>query len=201
MVLFARAFPESAMLRKVVSETLRQRRGQFGKTCPYQGSMIKRSLKRRSQPEPGKQTTKCIRWDELPHAELRNAAVASMGLGSRVRASEDARLHVLTRRLWKQDAADHMNYVEIINGRNIELLRAIRDEYRQYLKQSGARPLAEMYWVVARFGVMDWAIMILRRAVFEYVGHCRLKTELWESLYGLGWPKLALPKQIGRAHV
>jgi hypothetical protein len=136
--------------------------------------MNRRVAKRPPSSAPRKPATGPIRWDELPHEELRYAAQASLGFGSRARASEDAKLHVLTLRLRKLDAADHMKYIEIINARTVEVLRAVRDEYRGYLQQKGAKPIAEMQWVVVRYGVMDWAVMALREAIFEYIGHCHI---------------------------
>jgi hypothetical protein len=150
--------------------------------------MKKRVAKRPLISAPHKPAPGPIRWDELPHQELRYAAKASMAFGSRARASEDAKLHVLTQRLWKLDAADHMKYIEIINARTVEVLRAVRDEYRGYLQQKGAKPIAEMQWVVVRYGVMDWAVMALREAIFEYIGHCRINTECWEGLFGFRAP-------------
>jgi hypothetical protein len=150
--------------------------------------MNKRVAKRSSIFAPHKSATGPIRWDELPHKELRYAAKASMAFGSRARASEDAKLHVLTQRLWKLDAVDHMKYIEIINARTVEVLRAIRDEYRGYLQKKGAKPIAEMQWVVVRYGVMDWAVMALREAIFEYIGHCRISTEHWEALFCIRAP-------------
>ena len=125
-----------------------------------------------------------IKWGRASHQVLRHAAQESMLFGSRARACEDSKLHVLKRRLPKLDPADHLNYIEIVCARTVELLQAVRDEYRRYLQDSGATPLAEMYWVVARYGVMDWAVMVLRDAVFEYIGRCQIKTENWEGLFG-----------------
>jgi hypothetical protein len=81
------------------------------------------------------------------------------------------------------EAADHLSYIEIACAQVVELLRAVRDEYRHYLKDQGAKPLAEMYWVVLRYGVKDWAVMALRTAAFEYIGHCRIKTDDWNALF------------------
>jgi len=124
-----------------------------------------------------------VRWEALPHQELWKAAQDSMGSGSRTRAAEDAKLHVLKRRLSRLDPADHMNYIEIACARLVELLRAVRDAYRHYLEERGAKPLAEMYWVVVRFGVRDWAVMALRDAIFDYIGHCRIRREHWKALF------------------
>jgi len=89
----------------------------------------------------------------------------------------------LKRRLPKLDPADHIRYVELECTRIVERLRSVRDEYRRYLEDPGAKPLAEMYWVVFRFGVMDWAVMVLRTAVLDYVSNSQITTEPWEALF------------------
>jgi hypothetical protein len=40
-----------------------------------------------------------------------------------------------------------------------------------------------MYWVVLRYGVKDWAVMLLRSVAFEYIGLCRIKAEIWNELF------------------
>jgi hypothetical protein len=111
-----------------------------------------------------------------------------MSFGSRTRSGEDAVRHVLKRRLPRLDPADHTRYVELECTRTVELLRAVRDEYRRYLEDRGAKPLAEMYWVVFRFGVIDWAVMILRAAALEYIDNSRINTEHWEALFEFSAP-------------
>ncbi|MDQ1453383.1 MAG: hypothetical protein QOK38_3249 [Acidobacteriaceae bacterium] len=125
-----------------------------------------------------------VHWNELPHQELWKAAIESTCPGSLARAREDAKLHVLKRRLRRFDSTEHKIYLEIECGRTVELLRAVRDRYREFLERRGAAPLAEMYWVVARFGVMDWAVMALRDAAFRYISDCQITAEQWDLLYG-----------------
>jgi hypothetical protein len=155
--------------------------------------MRNKSPKRQPKSGVGIRAACPIRWDALPHQELWKAALESMSFGSRARAGEDARLHVLRRRLPRLDPADHMNYIEIVCAQTVELLRAVRDEYRRYLEDRGAKPLVEMYWVVVRYGVKDWAVMALRDAVLEYIGHCRIKTKDWNALFGFSPRLLCLP--------
>jgi hypothetical protein len=76
-----------------------------------------------------------------------------------------------------------MRYIELESARVVETLRFLRDQYRAYFEQQGCTPLAEMYWVVVRFGVKDWAIMVLRAAVFNYIAACKVKTEQWQELF------------------
>lgn len=158
--------------------------------------MTKKSPKRSPKSGAAIRAAGPIRWDALPHQELWKAALESMSFGSRARAGEDARLHVLRRRLPRLDPADHMNYIEIVCAQTVELLRAVRDEYRRYLEDRGAKPLVEMYWVVVRYGVKDWAVMALRDAVLEYIGHCRIKTKHWNALFKFSPRLLRLPAEV-----
>src|SRR5438132_11239439 len=103
-----------------------------------------------------------VRWTELPHQELYRRVLDAMALGSRERASEDSLKHVLKRRLPELDRDDHRRYIEIECHKIVETLRAVRDEYRRYLQQEGCKPISEMYWVVFRFGVMQYAVSVLR---------------------------------------
>jgi hypothetical protein len=88
-----------------------------------------------------------------------------------------------------------MKYVEITCARMVEFLRAIRDAYRTYLKEQGAKPLAEMYWVVCRCGVKDWAVMVLREAVFEYIRHCQIRSKDWDALFEFPSPPESLLRE------
>lgn len=110
-----------------------------------------------------------IRWVEIPHDALYQSAVNSLTLGSRERANEDGVRHVLKRRLPEHDPSDHRRYVEIECCKIVETLRAIRDEYRRYLEQKRCKPIAEMYWVVFRFGIVQYAVRLLREIASEYV--------------------------------
>lgn len=67
----------------------------------------------------------------------------------------------------------------------LELLRVIRDEYRGYLEARGCQPMAEMHWVVFRFGIVDQAMRILRESAFEYIIDTRVDPEQWQKLYGV----------------
>ena len=135
-----------------------------------------------------KRTSIPLRWDQVPHVEIRLKAQAAMSLGSPLRAAEDSLRFILNRRLPRNNPADHMRYIELESARVVETLRFLRDQYRAYFEQQGCNPLAEMYWVVVRFGVKDWAIMILRAAVFNYIAACRVKTAQWQELFDCHGP-------------
>src|SRR5271154_2502733 len=109
--------------------------------------MGEKSTKRRTGKSLRKRSATPIRWSEIPHKQLWIAADDALSLGSRARSSEAAIRHVLKRRLPNLDPADHNRYVELECARIVELLRSVRDEYRHYLEDRGAKPVAEMYWV------------------------------------------------------
>jgi hypothetical protein len=148
----------------------------------------KASEKSVKQRRAAKKTSGPIRWDEIPHHELWARAQEGMSVGSRLRAGEDSLKYVLKRRLHRLDPADHLRYVELECARIVETLRMVRDEYRVHLEDRGCAPLVEMYWVVLRYGVKDWAVMLLRSVAFEYIGHCKLKTEIWDGLFDFAGP-------------
>ena len=125
-----------------------------------------------------------VRWDSLPHEGLAVRAEERLGLGLCARSSEAAALYVAKRRLATRNPDAHSTYGRVECARLVELLRALRDVYREHLDGLGCRPLDQMYWVVFRFGVMDWAVKILRSAVQNYVALSVIKCGDWEALYG-----------------
>jgi hypothetical protein len=76
----------------------------------------------------------------------------------------------------------------------------VRDKYRAYLENKGCGPLMEMYWVVFRYGVKDWAVMILRSAAFSYIGDSRISTEHWNSLFDFSGPFNDLLRSTQKMH-
>ena len=88
------------------------------------------------------------------------------------------------RRLPELDRNDHRRYVEIECCKIVETLRAIRDEYRRYLEQERCKPIAEMYWVVFRFGIVQYAVRLLREIASEYVISTKVPFAESEILYG-----------------
>jgi len=111
-----------------------------------------------------------------------------MSLGSPSRAVEDSLRFILKRRLPRKNPADHMRYIELEAARIVETLRHLRDEYRKHLEGQVCGPLAEMYWVVARYGVKDWAVMVLRSAALDYVAASMIDRAQWEQLFDLSGP-------------
>jgi hypothetical protein len=107
-----------------------------------------------------------------------------MAFGSPARAAEDSLKYVLKRRLPKLDPTDHQRYVELECHRIVETLRVVRDVYRSYLEKEGCKPIAEMYWVVFRFAVIQYAIKALRAAASDYITSSRVGPTEWQSLYG-----------------
>lgn len=139
---------------------------------------------RKKEPRSNQSTALPLRWVDIPHYDLYRRAIDALTLGSRERAKEDALRHALRRRLFELNRADHRRYVEIESGRILEALRAIRDEYRRYLEEQGCKPIAEMYWVVFKFGILQYAVKLLRDIASEYVIGSKVPFEEWEILYG-----------------
>lgn len=153
---------------------------------PSAATRTNKSKSRRSGP-----TKLPVRWVEISHEQLYQRARNALAQGSRERAKQDALRHVLIRRLPELDPGDHRQYVEIECCKIVETLRAIRDEYRRYLEEEGCKPIAEMYWVVFRFGIVQYAVRLLREIAFEYVFRSKVPFEEWKILYGLSLiPKL-----------
>jgi hypothetical protein len=155
-----------------------------------------RGVKRR---RAAKKAPGLIRWDEIPHNAIWARVQDTMSVGSCMRASEDSLKHVWKRRLHGLDPSVHLQYVELECARIVETLRRVRDEYRVYLEDRGRDPLVDMYWVVLRYGVKDWAVMLLRDAAFDYVGHCNLKTDMWDGLFRFPGPSYDLLPNGGKS--
>ena len=129
-----------------------------------------------------------LRWDEVPHQEILLRAQRAMVLRSPARAADDSRYFLLKRRLPHNDPSDHMRYIEIESARIVETLRQLRDQYRSYFEERGCTPIADMYWVVIRHGVKDWAIMALRSAAVEYITAAQVDTAKWKELFDFSAP-------------
>jgi len=124
----------------------------------------------------------------MPHHEIFAKARRAMALRSTARASEVSLEFLLKRRLPKNDPGDHTRYIEIEAARIVETLRHLRDEYRIYFEERGCNPIAEMYWVVVRCGVKDWAIMALRSAAVDYIAAAQVDQVKWKTLFDLSAP-------------
>jgi hypothetical protein len=129
-----------------------------------------------------------LRWDQVPHQEILLKARRSMGLRSAARAAEDAHHSLIRRRLPKNDHSDHTKYIELESVRVVEVLRQLRDQYRTYFEERGCKPIAEMYWVVVRHGIKDWAIMALRAAATDYITASQVDLAKWEALFDFSGP-------------
>lgn len=106
-----------------------------------------------------------------------------MAFGSRARSNDESIGYVLKRRLPKLDPDDHSRYVELECRRIVETLRVVRDEYRTYLEEEGCRPISEIYWMVFRFAVIQYAIKVLRTTAAAYVVDSQVQKEHWQKLY------------------
>ena len=142
-----------------------------------------RSVRRAVSGEP-------VRWDSLPHEVLGGRAEESLRLGSRDRSAQDAAFYVAKRRLHARAGNANLTYSDIECARLVERLRAVRDVYREHLERLGCRPIDQMYWVVFRFGVMDWALRFLRSSVQTYLTSAAVPRREWEELYG---PLITVP--------
>jgi hypothetical protein len=135
-----------------------------------------------------------IRWADLPHDILWQKSLLSIATGSRERSKDDSLKHVLRPRLPQLVPSDHLRYIELECARMVELLRATRDEYRGYLEELGCKPIAEMYWVVFRFGLIPYAQKVLRAAMTEYILLTHVEPPSWRRLFGMCvWPPISLP--------
>ena len=138
-----------------------------------------------------------VRWDEVPHAEILERVYQVMALRSAARAEQDTLRFHLQRRLPRNDPADHARYIEVESAIIVETLRHLRDQYRTYFEERGCNPIAEMYWVVARYGVKDWGIMALRSATVEYIAASQVDSAKWNELFDFSGPyNDMLPAQL-----
>jgi hypothetical protein len=140
-----------------------------------------------------------IPWSDIPHEELWQKSLHALESGSQGRASEDSLRHILRRRLPLLAPADHHRYIELECHRMVETLRIVRDQYRTYLENEGCKPVAEMYWVVFRFGMIPYAVKVLRSTASDYVVSSRVLPPDWQILYcyseGIVPLELSSPKQ------
>jgi hypothetical protein len=150
--------------------------------------VVNQGKKGKANSRQPRQQTEPLRWDEIPHSELWEQAHAAMSCGPPERAREDSLRSVLRRRLSRMDATDHARYIELECAHLVETLRFLRDTYRAFLEPRTSGPLVEMYWVILRYGVKDWAVMVLRTAAIRYVSECRLNSADWDSLFGFEAP-------------
>ena len=89
--------------------------------------------RRPTLPHAYKESPALTRLVDLPHDMLWERVQFSMLPASRARSETDAIWHILKRRLPQLDPQEHMKYIELECARIVEMLRAVRDEYRAYL--------------------------------------------------------------------
>ena len=83
----------------------------------------------------------------------------------------------------------------------VELLRVIRDEYRSYLEERGCEPIAEMYWVVFRFGIIPYAVKALRAMMFDYIRCSQVDQDAWRTLFGIQIPSDVTPPYVSAREI
>jgi hypothetical protein len=126
-----------------------------------------------------------IRWDEIPHAEIRAKIYARIGRNAVVRSADDSLLHILHRQLRNHDNEDHRRFIELKARDIIEHLRCIRDAYQEYVDKHNCQPVLEAYWVVLRFAVFPTAIQVLQQAVIDYLRQTRVCARDLSLLFGI----------------
>ena len=136
--------------------------------------------RRQVQPKPALP----IPWQSIPHRKIWQRALDKRGDGSKDRAAEDAKRHVLKRRLPELRSEDHSRYLEIECAGSVEAVRILRDQYREELTQLGCKPISEMYWVVFRYAIIPAAAAFLRKAAAQYIIATKIDKERWTRLYG-----------------
>jgi hypothetical protein len=136
-----------------------------------------------SSPGRARKGAAAIRWSELPHDDLWRRAEHVMRYGSRERSQVDALWHNLKRVLPREDAGDHLKYVDLECARIVDQLRAVRDVYRDHLTEKGCKPSRGLHWAIFRFGVMRQAAPFLQFVMTDYLGRSRIPMDSWRLLY------------------
>ena len=126
-----------------------------------------------------------IRWDGLPHEEIRWKIYTRLRHNAVERATRDSLRHILVRRLHELNAGDHRRFVEIEASSLVEHLRCTRDVYREIIEQHGCQPMLEAHWVVLRVAVYPTAIALLRERVHEYAKLTRIPGRDLSLLFGI----------------
>jgi len=126
-----------------------------------------------------------IRWDDLPHEEIRWKIYTRLRHNAVERATRDSLRHILVRRLHELNAADHRRFVEIEACSLVEHLRCTRDVYREICAQHGCQPILEAHWVVLRVAVYPTAIALLRERLLEYARLTRIPGRDLSLLFGI----------------
>lgn len=126
-----------------------------------------------------------IRWDDLPHDQIRLGIYAKLRKNDVTRSERDARKHILLRRLSRLGIEDHQRFTELQARDALEHLRCFRDSYREFLSTQSCSPALEWHWVVLRFSVFPTAIMLLREQVSEYARLTGVRAVDLSLLFGI----------------
>jgi hypothetical protein len=126
-----------------------------------------------------------IRWDEIPHNEIRLEIYARLDESAIVRSAEDSLRHILRRRLGTLHAEDHRRFIELEARDLIEHLRCTRDAYREFVEKHKCQPVIEAYWVVLVCAIFPTAIAALRGSVVNYLKLCRVPAVDLALLFGI----------------
>lgn len=126
-----------------------------------------------------------IRWDKLPHGEIRLKIYERLRKNDLGRSERDALRHILRRRLSLGHVEDHRRFAELQARDAVEHLRYTRDCYREYLADKNCQPALEAHWVVLRFAVFPTAIMLLRGQVREYARLSQVRAVDLSILFGV----------------
>jgi hypothetical protein len=126
-----------------------------------------------------------IRWDDLPHYEIRLKIHRRHAQNAAVRGAQSSLGHILRRKLSARNSQDHQRFVELQAARLIEHLRCTRDIYQDFVKERGCRPVLEPYWVALRCAVFPTAVELLRQDVIEYTKLTQVPARDLSLLFGI----------------
>jgi integrase len=153
-----------------------------------------------------------IRWDEIPHAEIRLKIYAALRKNAVARSADDSSRHILRRQLRKLDAEDHRRFIELEARDAVEHLRCIREAYCEFVEQNNCQPIKEAYWVVLRCAVFPTSIAVLAmlqvlpqpaKAIVAIAAFCGLRKGELRSLRleDYDGSSLAVRRSAWRKHV
>ncbi len=126
-----------------------------------------------------------IRWDEIPHNEIRLKIYARLDESAVARSAKDSLRHILRRRLGTLGADDHRRFIELEAHDLISHLRCTRDAYREFVDKHKCQPVLEAYWVVLRCAVFPTAIAALQGTVVNYLKLTRVPAGHLSLLFGI----------------
>ena len=141
-----------------------------------------------------------IRWDEIPHGEIRLKIHTRLNSDAANRAADDSLQHILRRRLASHADEDHRRFVELVARKLVEHLRCTRDIYREFVEDhDDCRPILEAHWVVLRCAVFPTGLDLLRKEVIEYAKLSRIAGRDLSLLFGIPTRTCYQPGHVGFA--